>query len=93
MLFYPFPNDKILDLSKLKEFADDNFQFDENDIKFSKKIANTVGKGEIALLTSNFSISHSVFQRLVLQIRKNLVQERVKCCNRKPLTNRARVEI
>ena len=44
----PFPNDKILDLSKLKEFADDNFQFDENDVKFSKNIVNTVGKGEIA---------------------------------------------
>ena len=48
MLFNPFPNDKILDLSKLKEFADDNFQFDENDVKFSKKIINIVGKGGIA---------------------------------------------
>ena len=25
--FNPFPNDKILDSSKLKEFADDNFKF------------------------------------------------------------------
>ena len=30
----------MLDSSKLKEFADDNFKFDENE--------NTVGKGEIA---------------------------------------------
>ena len=43
-----FPNDKILDLPELKEFADDNFQFDENDVKFSKTMVNTVGKGEIA---------------------------------------------
>ena len=46
--FNPFPDDKILDRSKLKEFADDYFQFDENDVNFSKKIVNTVGKGEIA---------------------------------------------
>ena len=30
----PFPNNKILDSSKLKEFADDNFKFDENGRKF-----------------------------------------------------------
>ena len=35
-------------LSKLKEFADDNFKFDENDRKFLKWVENTVGKGEIA---------------------------------------------
>ena len=27
----------VLDSSKLKEFADDNFKFDENGSKFSKK--------------------------------------------------------
>ena len=37
-----------LDSSKLKEFADDNFRFDENGIQFSKRVGNTVGKGEIA---------------------------------------------
>ena len=46
--FNPFPNDKILDSSKLKEFADDNSRFDINGRKFSKSIENTVGKGEIA---------------------------------------------
>ena len=30
-----------------KEFADDNFKF-ENGLKLSKRIENTVGKGEIA---------------------------------------------
>ena len=35
-------------LSKLKEFADNNSKFDENGRKFSKRVGNTVGKGEIA---------------------------------------------
>ena len=34
--------------SNLKEFADDNFKFDENGRKLSKHIENTVGKGKIA---------------------------------------------
>ena len=38
----------VLDSSKLKEQADDNFKFDENGRKFSKPMENTVGKGEIA---------------------------------------------
>ena len=38
------PNDS----SKLKEFADDNFKFDENGRKLSKRVENTVGKGETA---------------------------------------------
>ena len=32
----------------MKEFADDNFEFDGNSSKFSKWVENTVGKGEIA---------------------------------------------
>ena len=32
----------------MKEFADDNFKFDENGRKFSKRVEDTVGKGEIA---------------------------------------------
>ena len=39
---------QILDSSKLKEFADDNFRFDENGSKLSKRVENIVGKGEIA---------------------------------------------
>ena len=46
--FNPLPDDKILDWSKLTQFADDNFKFDENSRKFSKWVENTVGKGEIA---------------------------------------------
>ena len=47
MALNPLPNDKILDSSKLKEFADDNFKFDENGSKLSERVANIVGKGEI----------------------------------------------
>ena len=32
----------------MKEFADDNFKFDENGRKFFKWVENTVGKGEFA---------------------------------------------
>ena len=46
--FNPLPDDKILDSSKLKKFADDNFKFDGNGRKLSKRVENTVGKGEIA---------------------------------------------
>ena len=44
----PITRRQILDSSKLKMFADDNFKFDENGRKLSKQIENTVGKGEIA---------------------------------------------
>ena len=44
----PLPDDKILNWSKLKQSADDNFEFDVNSRKFSKLVENTVGKGEIA---------------------------------------------
>ena len=38
----------MLDSSKLKEFTDVNFKFDEIGKKLSKSVENTVGKGEIA---------------------------------------------
>ena len=46
--YKPITRRQILDSSKLKKFADDNFKFDENGRKFSKWVENTVGKGEIA---------------------------------------------
>ena len=39
---------QILDSSKLKDFAANNFKFDENGKKFSKLVEYTVGEGEIA---------------------------------------------
>ena len=46
--FWPCPKRQILYSSNLKEFADDNSTIDENGSKFSKRLGNTVGKGEIA---------------------------------------------
>ena len=43
-----FPNDKILDLTKMKEYADDNSKVDENGRRFSKWTENSVGQEEIA---------------------------------------------
>ena len=48
MVGSPITRRQILDSSKLKEFADDNFKFDENGRKLSKQVENTVGKGGIA---------------------------------------------
>ena len=45
---YSFPIRQILDFSKLKEFADNNSKFDGNGRKFSKRVENSMGKGEIA---------------------------------------------
>ena len=56
-----FPNEK---------FAEDNFKFDRHGRTFSEYVENNVGKGEL-LITSNFSISRSVFSSLVLQTHKN----------------------
>ena len=44
----PITRPQLLDASKLKEFADDNFRLDKNGRKLSKQVENTVGKGEIA---------------------------------------------
>ena len=65
-----FPKRQIVDSSKLKEFADDNFEFDENGEKFSKWIENTVWKRKNCSLraTSPFS---SVFKIIILQTHKN----------------------
>ena len=46
--FNPLPDDRFFDWSKLKQSADHNFKFDENTRKLSKRVENTVGKGEIA---------------------------------------------
>ena len=46
-LLKPFPKRQIVDSAYLKDFADDNFEFDENGGKFSKRV-ETLGKGEIA---------------------------------------------
>ena len=54
--FNPLPDDKILDRSKLKQSVDNNFKFDENSRKFSKRV-ETLWVKEKLLVTSNFSFA------------------------------------
>ena len=46
--YNPLSNDKIVDLAKLKAFADDKFHVAEMIIFLSEKTENIVGKGENA---------------------------------------------
>ena len=65
-----FPKQHILNSSKLKEFADDNFKLDEYGGKFSKRVENTVGKAEIAR-DEQFLLYPQCFKRPILQTLKN----------------------
>ena len=67
------------DCSKLKVFADDKFTFDENGRRFSKRVENTVGKGEIARY-EQFLLFPQCFQKTCIADTKKpgLVWERVK---------------
>ena len=65
--FNSLPNGTILDLSKLKAFADKK-------INVTEKFKSILGRVK-NIIMSNFSFSHSVFKRLVQQTHKN--QERV----------------
>ena len=58
----------------MKRFADNNLN--ENGIKFSKKVENSVGKEKL-LIMSNFSFPDRVFKRLILQthINKDLFEK------------------
>ena len=47
-MFKVFAKRQILDSSKLKEFADNNFKFDKNGRKFYRWVKKTAEKGEIA---------------------------------------------
>ena len=70
MLFNSLPDDKILDRSKLKQSADNNFEFDVISRKFSKLVENTVDKGEIAY--EQFLLFPQCFKRLVPQGRQKV---------------------
>ena len=67
----PFPHDKILDLTKLKAFADDKLNVSKMIISVFDRVENIVEKGEI-VCTSNFSFSHNVFKRLLPQRRQKV---------------------
>ena len=70
-VFNPLPDNKILDWSKLKAFADDKLNVTQMIISVFDRVENIVGKGEIAC-TSNFSFFHNVFKRLVSQGRQKV---------------------
>ena len=66
----PITRRQILDSSELKDFAVDNFKFDENGRKLSKPVENTVGKGEIALYeqcNEQFLLFPQCFQKACFQ--------------------------
>ena len=58
----PLSDDKILKRSKLKPSAEGNFKFDGNGRKFSKRVENIVGKGEIARI-EQFLLFPKFFQK------------------------------
>ena len=68
---YPiFPKRQTLDRSKLNESAENNFKFGKM-AEISLNGQKTLWAKEKLVVTSNFSFSHSVFKRLILQTRKN----------------------
>ena len=62
-IIWAFPKGQILDSSKLKQYAGDNFKFDENGRMFSKQLENAVGKGEIAHY-EQFLLFQQCFQKI-----------------------------
>ena len=69
--FNPLTDDKILDQTKLKAFADDKLNVTKMIISVFHRVENIVGKEEIAC-TSNFSFSHNVFKRILSQRRQKV---------------------
>ena len=57
---------QLLNSSKLKDFTEDNFKFDENGRKVSERVENTVGKGDIACYEQ-----YLLFKKLALETHKN----------------------
>ena len=63
----------MLDSSKVKEFEDNNFTFDEKGGKLFKRVENTVGKRVIASYEKNeqFLLFPQCFQKTCTAVRKN----------------------
>ena len=88
--------DNILEWSKLKQSADDNFEGDVNSRKFSKLVENTVGKGEIARY-EQFLLFAQCFQKacfpeaskgvIVWEWVKEIVYHRMLSVNHWPFAN------
>ena len=58
----PFPNNKFQTPPNLRDFADDNFKFDQNRRKFSKRVENTGGMGKIVCY-EQFLVFPQCFQK------------------------------
>ena len=58
----------------MKQFADDNFKFDENGRKFFKQLENTVGKGQIARY-EQFLLFPQCFQKFYKWVEKTVRRE------------------
>ena len=61
----PITRRQILDWSKMKQSAEDNFKCNENTRKLSERVENTVGKGEIARY-EQFLLFQQCFQKACL---------------------------
>ena len=74
-----FSKRQILDFSKLKKFADNNFKFEENGRKSTIWVENTVGNGGIAR-HKQFLLFPQCFQKTCTadSLKPGLVWERVK---------------
>ena len=59
--FDSLQKDKILDITKLKAFADDNLNVAKMTISLVERVENTEGKGKM-LVPEFFFFSHWVFQ-------------------------------
>ena len=64
MIINSLPNDKILDWSKFKAFADNKINVTEKLEFVSERIVNIVKKGE-KLFSSILSVFHNVFKKLL----------------------------
>ena len=64
LVFISLPNDKILDWSRLKAFADENFNITKTMISVCGRVENIVGK---MLVISIFLFSHNVFKSFLFQ--------------------------
>ena len=71
MCLNPWPDDKILDQTKLKAFADDNLNVTKMIISIFDRTENIVGKGEIVQAISPFPTMFS----------KGFFSRRVKSCH------------
>ena len=63
------PNDKILDWTKLKAFAEDKLDITKIMNSVCDRVENIEGKKEKMLVTSIFSFFHNVFKRNLPQSR------------------------